>query len=637
MPNKLIELLNQGTETAVNALSEVLNHPALKSARLVAKIGVALTVLEGCPKPEAPLNMMDDIKVEKQSTAEDIVQANKIQMARELDRVHPEATAKFLLDAHRLMLEMQDQGETIPLGNPSNDVCYTNLKVAIKLFLENGGDAELANSFIETFKADRLAMLRKMHKEETSKMEALEAQKALNIDPTNRAFVTASKRAQVIEQNIADLEKFKFGRYSETNATLEQEKEDVGAHEREVREYLTKAESIGTSKLEILATLERKEKDLLPLISDRTITEDERTDVLEALEVIADHRLASQEELEARAYDYAEKGSAGIDARDDEYSDIDDDRVVQGTTQLVVGELRTYNYGNYKIDKKGLFDWEKETKILKLVRNQLLKIALEKFAREVMAWEEMEMENPEKTPAFDAMGIWRKSLQSAAEAISSIDNPIITLSQETIGDKFMGFEDTDKLEYFLARLEEINEGRSRGEKFNINSLQMLAVMASKEAFKLDTPEAYSRLPKREREARQKNLSFEVPCYTNKGNRGGMLTVTAYLCNGNNKVVGIEDLVEVDTIKGDNNMYYVAGEYGRDVKQPYFIPDPASPIIERAVVGREEVYVINQKVEGWLESVARVDVMNRIANGELKDAEIEVEKAPKKEKRVKEID
>lgn len=632
MPNKLTELLNQGAETAVNALSEALNHPALKSARLVAKIGVALTVLDGCPKPEAPLEMIDDVKVEKQSTAEDIVQSNKIQMARELDRIHPEATAKFLLDAHRLMLEMQDIKRFIPLGNPSDDVCYINLKVAIKLYLENGGDAELANSFIETFKADRLAALERMHREETDKMTKLEAEKALNVNPTNKAFLEAADRVQVIEDNIKALKSFKFGRYSETNATLEKEEEDVGAHEREVREFITKAEAIGMNRHQIIEELKKREEVLIPMINDESITDTERVDVLEALEVISTHKLASQEEVNLRTNAYDEQGSSGISAEDDKYADIDDSQVVQGSTQLVVGELRGFEYGNFKIDKKGLFDWEKETKILKLVRNQLLKIALEKFAREVMAWEEMEMEKGEKNPTFDAMAIWGKSLRSAAEAISSIDNPIITLSQETIGDQFMGFDDTEKLEYFMERYEEIAK-----DDFKINSQQMLAIMASREAFKLDTPEAYENLAKREKEERQRDLSFAIPCYTNKGNRGGMLTVPAYLCNGNNRVIGIEDLIEVDLIKGDNNMYFVAGEYGRAVRQPYFISDAASPIVEKVMVNGEEVYVIEQRVEGWLESVARVDVMNKIGSGELKDAEVEIEKPKKEPKRKEERD
>ena len=101
----LSELLSQGAE-ALGNLAESLRIPgALRSTQTIAQIGVALTVLEGCPK-NPPLTMENDVTIEKQDMAEVMTETMTVEMARELDKIAPLTAIKAELDAHSIILDL---------------------------------------------------------------------------------------------------------------------------------------------------------------------------------------------------------------------------------------------------------------------------------------------------------------------------------------------------------------------------------------------------------------------------------------------------------------------------------------------------------------------------------------------------
>lgn len=613
----LSELLNQGAEVLGNLVESLKIPSALRSAQTVAQIGVALTVLEGCPK-NPDLTMENDVTIEKQDMAEVMTESLTVEMARELDKIAPLTAIKAALDAHSIILDLSDKQGIIPTGDPERDVYYVNISYLIKEYLQNGGSEDEAKAFIESYKATRIAAFEKQLMEENAKMKEAEPNKLRGIASAERAFFAAEKRIESLEEQLGLLKEYEFPNFAE-RSDEDNEESSMGKYEKQMREFISRAEKVGTSRESLIEKLNAEIERLDSFTENEGVNQ---MDIFNARALALKHIDAAAAELMELRTAYEERGS--VEAKE-VYEGEDEAGVVYDRPkgQLVSGAatidggMSQAKYGDYTALRDPLFKWENDPAMLPIVRKELLRMTLEIFAREIMAWETMTIENPKKIGDFPTLEAWRKSLATASERLSKIDRKVRVLSEGNFGARKLDLD-----EVLLKIHADMNTGSET--KYRLDSLEMFRRIMQLEAFVIDSPIAFEKLSDEDAREEEIRLAKAKPCYL-KG-RSAATSEGAYLCNGTIDVngdlryVGVQDMIEEAT-DGDRSLYYVVTGYkGSETSKPFFIPDTSA-----------EVKLSERLTRGMLETVARDEVANRLKRGEMK---VVVQK-PRKEKPVRE--
>lgn len=513
----------------------------LPSVRQLATGAFLATILAACAakkEPDLGIGINDTITADtfdKDQLKIDV--ASK--MGRELDLTIALSAMKRLIDTLPVILEVKEENEIIPAGDPAEEPLYVQLQYAIMAYMDNGGDQREVVAINEKYREARINHYVEILARQNEKTKRLQGD-ALKGNLGANEYQDSAERAKTIERRIDELKKYQFTVYSPN----EERNPELNPYTFEVSSYVAFARKSGISpelQIEELDKMEErfkeKQKDFgiapvgkvddfsdedvskmfasAPTSGDAKVSKETalEADLSMALVELAEHRLYLQKVIEISYYQYDEVGSTGISTgEDDPLAELPETSMagVSITDVATLGEPKAeYPAFDYtKIDEKG------PVYIIKF-RREFLKAAFARYDLELRAYHSWGHQED-----FRPLFLWNKVLAETAEEMGNLDDKVVTASivADASGNKKVAMNaPIGTKEFVETYLKTINGARDRAQAFRSDSLEVLSRLTEVDSFAVADeaymPESLRPLSNKVREVEAVQQAIDVPCYT----------------------------------------------------------------------------------------------------------------------------